>query len=124
MLQAARYLVWLTRLPSSRPSPPRRGFLRPATSTIAANSAACAVTCGEIAIGQSDDCWHHACCSKSVTQNYDNRRTGDCADELAFAAGATLGFRTWKQLCAEWLKGKARVRTLISVIFEHRNLVV
>ena len=35
-------------------------------------------------------------CSKSVTQNYDNRMIGYCAHELAFAAGATLCFRTRK----------------------------
>jgi hypothetical protein len=60
-------------------------------------------------------------CLKSVTENRDNRTNDFRADELAGAAGVTRRFRSQKQLFAEWLKGKARVRTLISVIFVHKR---
>src|SRR5262245_33564639 len=80
MLQAARCLVWLTRSPSSLPSPPdvascdlpHRRSRRTAQHGRHARSHR---------IWQPDDCWHLMRCSKSVTQNYDNRGTGHCVND-------------------------------------------
>src|SRR5207245_9140739 len=106
MRQAARYLAWLTRSPSSLPSSPARLHKEPSLINDRGEQRSSPRP------AQRGHCAHP---DRIVTQNYDNRAIGYCADEPAFVAGATLYFRTWKYLCAEWLIGKATMRALFSV---------
>src|SRR5262249_59273214 len=66
------------------------------------------VTRDEIVIRQPDDCWHLMPCSKSVTQNYDNRGTGHCADDTRVCGGGYPSFsHTGKNVWRMVLRGRA-----------------